>query len=587
MSIENLLSKEDLSLQAEQYIHHRLRGKPYDPELSGCVVQIVSGNNPFRICDQTNYIDVSDPTVINNQLKAANKNINWHTMRGALICLRKWGFSSTYDAVNDRLKFDIVIHEVDCIQTTPSDQPVIPETVSLLEANYLKNKFNRLKKFHIAEELNESHPIETALEEIERERVNTSEMTRFADHGHRRPQSIDPSLESKPNNYFWTYEMPNRQNQGDGQNFPATEPVHEVQASLQDFKHHYASLPENKETFSLSENFPSMMDPFKSQVIDEEDEFNEYLAELEGGEIGSKKPVNNRDQIEIEEVIIEQTVEKDIITPGKRKAIDVLNKKKEAINDPLRSGVKKVFKGPTMDNISEQQKLIQARGSRSAAKEANETDLLNLLNAPESQDTKRRSAPVHVQEKTLKPSLKKEKVAPVYNLNEFVDISNQEYSQILRVDKPKARQEQEIPRGRNNTRVTVEQQNPNHYIFRTSDNEDVSEINNKEFLRSFKLIKFGGGNNSQERETKQVSFANDKYDQGRGLRTGALNIIHPVGKASMQLSPSPNKSRGRAENLTPSKLVENPLDRTMSVDLNEFKLIQWKPATSSKSISKK
>jgi len=585
MSIENLLSKEDLSLQAEQYIHHRLRGKPYDPELSGCVVQIVSGNNPFRICDQTNYIDVSDPTVINNQLKAANKNINWHTMRGALVCLRKWGFSSTYDAANDRLKFDIVIHEVECIQTSPSDQPVIPETVSLLEANHLKNKFNRLKKFHIAEELNESHPIETALEEIDRERVNASEMKRFADYGHRRPQSIDASQESKANNYFWTYEMPNRQNQGEGQNFSATQPVHEVQSSLQDYnKHHYASLPDNKEAYSFPEKFPSMVDPFKSQAIEEEEEdgFKEYFAELEGGEITSKKPIN-KDQIEIEEVNVEQTVEKETFAPGKRKAIDVLNKKRETLNDPLSTGMKKVYRGPMMDNVSEQQKLIQARGSRSATKEGSETDLLNLLNAPESQESKRRSAPV--QERTLKPSLRKEKVAPVYNLNEFVEVpASQPYSQILRVDnKPKVNQYQEIPRARN-TRVTVEQQNANHYIFRTSDNEDVAEINNKEFFRSFKLIKYAG---SQEKDQKQVSFANDNYIRG-GQKTGPIHNIHQVSRpVAKQASPSPNKSRSRAENLTPSKMVENPLDKKLSIDLSEFKLIQWKPSSSGKAGFKK
>ncbi len=575
MSIENLLSKEDLSLQAEQYIHHRLRGKPYDPELSGCVVQIVSGNNPFRICDQTNYIDVSDPTVINTQLKAANKNINWHTMRGALVCLRKWGFSSTYDAANDRLKFDIVIHEIECIQTSPSDQPVIPETVSLLEASHLKNKFNRLKKFHIAEELNESHPIETALEEIDRERVNASEMTRFADHGHRRPQSIDASQESKANPYFWTYEMPNRQNQGDGQNFSATQPPHEIQSSLQDYnKHHYASLPENKEPFSYPEKFPSMVDPYKSQVIEEEeDEFNEYLAELEGGEITSKKPIN-KDAIEIEEVIVQQTVE--TIVPGKRKAIDVLNKKKEALNDPLSVGVKKIYRGPIIDNVSEQQKLIQARSIRSATKEGSETDLLNLLNAPESQDNKRRSAPVQVQERTLKPSLKKEKVAPVYNLNElkeFVDVSvSQPYSQILRVDnKHKVNQYQEIPRVRN-TRVTVEQKNPNHYIFKTSDQEDVAEINTKEFNRSFKLIKF-------DKEPKQVSFVNDNIRDGQKI--APIQKIHQESRLVVkQASPSPNKSRSsRAENLTPSKIVENPLDKKISIDLSEFKLISWKPSS--------
>jgi len=579
MSIENMLSKEDLSLQAEQYISHRLRGKPYDPELAGCVVQIVSGSNPFRICDETNYIDVADPSVINSKLKAANKNVNWHTMRGALICLRKWGFSSTYDAANDKLKFDIVIHDVDCIQTTTSDQPIIPETVGLLDANHLKNKFNRLKKFHIAEELNESHPIETALEEIERERLNTSEMKRFADHRQRKPQSIDPSLESKNNDYFWTYEMPNRQNQGDGQNFPATEPLHEAQSSLQDFKHHFTTLPENKETFSLSDKFPSVINPFKSNTPDE-DEFNEYLEDLEGGELGSKKSVA-KNQIEIEEVIVEQTVERDQFVPGKRKMIDVVNKRKEVIIDPFSSGVKKVFKGPMMDNASEQQKLIQARGNRSASKEGYETDLLNLLNAPETHEPKRRSAPV--QEQTLKPSLKKEKVAPVPNLNEFVDISsNQPYSQILRVDKPRVRQDQEVSR-KTNTRVTVQQQNPKHYIFKTTETEEITEIPSQEFTRSFKLIKFGSGKSS---ETKQVSFATDKFEQIRNPRAGGS--IHQISRPiTIQASPSPNKSRSQVRNLTPSKIVENPLDKSMSVDVNEFKLIQFKPATSSKISYKK
>jgi len=580
MSIENMLSKEDLSLQVEQYINHRLRGKPYDPELAGCVVQIVSGSNPFRIRDETNYIDVADPSVINNKLKAANKNVNWHTMRGALICLRKWGFSSTYDAANDKLKFDIVIHDVDCIQATASESPIIPETIGLLDANHLKNKFNRLKKFHIAEELNESHPIETALEEIERERVNASEMKRFADHRQRRPQAIDPSLESKNNDYFWTYEMPNRQNQGDGQNFSATEPLHEAQGSIQEFKHHYTTLPENKETFSLSEKFPSVINPFKSNTPDEDD-FNEYLEELEGGELGSKKPIS-KNQIEIEEVVVEQTIERDPFVPGKRKMIDVLNKRKEVIIDPLGSGTKRVFKGPMIDNASEQQKFIQARGSRSATKEVYENDLLNLLDAPEVHEPKRRSTPVR--EQTLKPSLKKEKVAPVPNLNDFVDISsNQPYSQILRVDKPKPRQEQEVSRARN-TRVTVQQQNPNHYIFKTTETDEIAEIPSQEFTRSFKLIKYASGKNS---EPKQVTFATDKFEQIRNPRAGGS--IHQISRPMTieTSSPSPNKSRSRVQNLTPSKIVENPLDKSMSVDINEFKLIQWKPATSSKISYKK
>jgi hypothetical protein len=78
MSTDDLVSQAELSRHVEQYIVHHINHKPYDPSGSPCVFQIFSGN-PVRLSDNTHHIEVSDPTVINNQLKAVN--FNWITMK--------------------------------------------------------------------------------------------------------------------------------------------------------------------------------------------------------------------------------------------------------------------------------------------------------------------------------------------------------------------------------------------------------------------------------------------------------------------------------------------------------------------------
>lgn len=166
MSFDTLLYNLDLTKQVKEYLDKCIKENDFDYFQEPCVVRIYSGN-PFRISDNTYYIDVKDASVIIAKLKAVNKNINWNTMPGILVRLKKWKIASDYDEVHDKLKFDIVVDDADYLEKIePSHQNEL-EITSLLESDEFKNKFNMLKKHIMSERFEVQHPIENALSLLE------------------------------------------------------------------------------------------------------------------------------------------------------------------------------------------------------------------------------------------------------------------------------------------------------------------------------------------------------------------------------------------------------------------------------------
>ena len=595
MSFDPLLSKSELSKHVEEYINHTIQCTPYDPSLSGTVVQILSGN-PLRISDTTNFLDVSDPSIINSKLKAANKNINWHTMRGAIIALRNWGFTSSYDAANDKLKFDIVIHDVECIQASPPTDVTVPDSTSLLEAPFLKNKLNRLKKFHIAEEINAQHPIETAIELIDRERCNASEMTRFADASHLRGRNIGASLESERGpQTFWEYEdnqeKPNPE-------FPATEPIfqeqnREIEAII--YKRHIQSLPDNQDIFPLSEKYESQPNIFQTGIP--EDNLLDYLGELNDDvSIGGRKS-------QPKERIEEEQNEGDKEPTLKRKFYDVIQKK-----DSLGSvqGVKKVFHGSAFNSTLEQQKLMKTRENKKLG-DSQEFDTLKLLGAslPQSSPSKEKIQPKTTTAKARIAEPKKgtrtyqapgkeeqkreirEIVPPQKKPSPGVYFDEELEYEIIETAPPRERSNEKKPTPKKLRDIRTyappvkNVQQPREVrevreVIRIRDDEPM-EISNNDYYDSFKLVKLTPISHD-EREARNALFNIRDYDEER-------RSVHPRNEYRdfEELGYSRPTRPIMSGKTTPGAglYVEDPFDSRHVIDLSEFEMINFKPATTS------
>ena len=305
MSIENTLTKGELSKQAEEYINHCLEDKFHNPSLSGCIFQVYS-ENPLRISDGIHSIEVDDPTIANSKLKAAFQNTNWVTIRGTLIALREWRFNSAYDATNDKLKFDITIDDLECVQEggAAAIKNIIGDVSPLLEASFLKNKFNRLRKHHMAKEFNTHHPIETALELIDSERLATSEVTRLADASHYRGPVIG-SLESNKGQ-FWEYEPLSQSQAKEGISRPlhsATEPKNDFDRTQNVNKILYQSLPDYHNPRLNSQNLDTQTNLFKDledDLSDGEVNYHEFREKFDNETLNAV--IDPKEAVEIEEL---------------------------------------------------------------------------------------------------------------------------------------------------------------------------------------------------------------------------------------------------------------------------------------------
>ena len=593
MSIDSIVSNSELSKHAEEYINHAIRGLPYDPSLSGCVVQILSGN-PLRISDTTNFLDVNDPSVINTKLKEANKNINWHTMRGAIICLRKWGFTSSYDAANDKLKFDIVIQDVDCIQSSPPSNPIVPDSTSLLEAPFLKNKLNRLKKYHMAEEVNAIHPIETALELIDRERNSVSEMRRLADISHLRGKDIGASLDSDKGPSFWEYHFNQEKPIAE---FPATEPIFEDQSreiEAISYKRHIQSLPDNPDLFPISEKYEPQANPFQASL---QEDIYDYLAELNDDVLGEKKP-QTRNQMEIEEHYEEEKAAKE---PSlKRKFHEVLIQKKDSLGGS-KPGIKKVLTSSALNSTLEQQKLMKTREDK---KFDSDFDTLNLLNASLPQTLSPKAQP-QVQSK---PIMEKTRIAePKKSTRTYKTMGKEieqrpeihevqlphkkpspavyfdeefEYEMTENTGREKSKEKKRSPKKLRDIRKFIPPKDTKETReIKGREKEELLEISNNEYMKSFKMVKFSPLS-KEEKESRLASYYPREYEPERR----SVNLRNDLFDYEEIAFSRPSKPK--SGKTTPSKAlyVEDPFDQRFTIDLSDFQMVEFKPATTSMSI---
>ena len=583
MSIENTLTKGELSKQAEEYINHCLEDKFHNPSLSGCIFQVYS-ENPLRVSDGIHSIEVDDPTIANSKLKAAFQNANWVTIRGTLIALREWRFNSTYDATNDKLKFDITIEDLECVQEsgTTAIKNIIGDVSPLLEASFLKNKFNRLRKHHMAKEFNTHHPIETALELIDSERLATSEVTRLADASHFRGPVIG-SLESNKGQ-FWEYEplSQNQAKEGISNSRPlhsATEPKNDFDRSQSVNKILYQSLPDYNARLG-SQNFDTQTNLFKGLEADLSDEEVNYQGFREKFDNETLNPViDPKETMEMAEVentgqkIVEESVQER--PPSTKKTLnEIIKQSKERENMNAKHDSKK----QTLDGRNEQQRLIKQRDGKKPGpvNQTPEFETLQLINGslpksiPQKKPIERSNRSPEKTGRSLIGQLldrnnkKAERSILPMDLNEYIEIEE---------DSEKKPPKHSIVDKRNYDAINSNNLKNYTSIAPRKKEKDLLEITDKEYLTSFKEIK------PMSREitsTKQNQiFREVIYDSGKKK---SLPRVKPLMDDEFVFDLN---SKQKKMKTGPSMYAVNPLNKSILIDLSEFKLVKWKTATSS------